>query len=400
MFQISKRTLQNSATIACLGVLTLALSACGGSDSTMAMPAPAPAPAPVPLANQLYAETNETANMVVHMVRNADGTITIKNRAATGGTGLNGLKPGAAAVAPNSLGSQNSVIVNTDKTLLFAVNGGDSSVSVFAIDQASGDLTLKKSTKLLGSTPSSLAFRNGFLYVMFQSGANQVGAYAVQADGALAQLSLQNLPMSNAAPTQVVVSPDGNFIVVSAGTASNVIVSYPMNKDGSLGSPVSNSAGVNTPFAGAFATPTVYLSSDIAGRALASYTMNNAGALSLIGSVVSGEAAPCWLVITPNGKYAYVGNGAGTISSYVVGANGALTLLNAKAAVEAGVLPGFNSVSGDSWISADGKFLYADYLGNDKVVAYSIGADGVIAKLNEVTIGTSTKLSLQGLTGI
>ncbi len=378
--------------------IALTLSACGGGNDT-ATPAPAPAPAPV-IANQLYAQTNETVNTIVHMVRNADGSISVKNRTASGGAGLNGIKPGTAAAAPNSLGSQNSVIISADKTLLFAVNGGDSSVSVFSIDQTSGDLTLKKSTRLLGSTPSSLAYRNGFLYVMFQTGANQVGAYAVQADGALAQLSLQNLPMANGAPTQVVVSPDGNFIVVSAGVASNVVVSYPMNKDGSLGSPVSNTAGVTTPFAGAFAAPTLYLSSDISGRALASYSFTNAGVLNLIGSVVSGEAAPCWLVITPNGKFAYVGNGAGTVSSYAVGAGGALTLLRAKAATEAGVLPGVNSVSGDSWISADGKFLYADYLGDDKVVAYSIGADGSIVKLNEQIIGTMNQLSLQGLAGI
>jgi 6-phosphogluconolactonase len=326
----------------------------------------------------------------VHMVRSADGSISIKNRTASGGMGLNGLRPGAAAAAPTSLGSQNSVIVSADKTQLFAVNGGDSSVSVFSIDPASGDLTLKKVTKLLGSTPSSLAYRNGFLYVMFQSGANQVGAYAVQADGALAQLSLQNLPMSSGVPTQVVVSPDGNFVVVS----------YPMNKDGSLGSPVSNTAGITTPFAGAFATPSVYLSSDISGRALASYSFTNAGVLNLIGSVVSGEAAPCWLVITPNGKYAYVGNGAGTVSSYAVSASGILTLVNAKAATEPGVLPGVNSVSGDSWVSADGKFLYADYLGADKVVAYSIGTDGALVKINEQVIGTANKLCLQGLAGI
>lgn len=380
-----------------LSASALALSACGGSSDNAA-PASSP-PAPV-LANQLYAQTNETVNSVVHMIRNADGTIAVKNRTASGGTGLNALRPGAASATPNSLGSQNSVIISADKTLLFAVNGGDSSVSVFAIDQTTGDLTLKKSTKLLGSTPTSLAYRDGFLYVMFLSGANQVGAYAVQADGALAQLSLQNLPMPNGAPTQVVISPDGNFVVVSAGVASNVIVSYPMNKDGSLGSPVSNTAGVSTPFAGAFAAPSIYLSSDISGRALASYSFTNAGVLKLIGSVVSGEAAPCWLVITPNGKYAYVGNGAGTVSSYAVGAAGALTLLQAKAATEPGVLAGFNSVSGDSWISADGKFLYADYLGADKVVAYSIAADGSIAKLNEQVIGTMTQLSLQGLAGI
>ncbi len=403
MTLISSRLAGRAATALCLGAMALALSACGGSDATStaaAAPQPAPAPAPIPLANQLYAETNETANAVVHMVRNADGTIAIKNRSVTGGMGLNGVKPGTTATVPNSLVSQNSVTISTDKTQLFAVNGGDSSVSVFSIDQTSGDLTLKKATKLLGATPSSLAFRNGFLYVMFQGGANQIGAYAVQADGALAQLGLYALPLANATPTQVVVSPDGNYIVVSAGTGSNLAAAYPMNKDGTLGAAVSNTAGINTPFAGAFASPTVYLSSDIAGKALASYSFNNAGNLSLIGSVVSGEAAPCWLVVTPNGKFAYVGNGAGSISSYAVGSNGALTLLTARAAFEPGVLAGINSVSGDSWVSADGKFLYADYLGADKIVAYSISADGAITKIGEQVIGTATKLTLQGLVGI
>lgn len=375
----------------------LALAACGGGD-TGSTPPPA-TQAPV-IANQLYAQTNETVNSVVHMIRNADGSISVKNRTASGGTGLNGVRPGAAAATPNSLVSQNSVIVSPDKTRLFAVNGGDSSVSVFAISQDTGDLTLMKSTRLLGTTPSSLAYRNGFLYVMFQSGANQLGAYAVQADGALAQLSLQNLPVTGSVPTQVVVSPDGNFAVVSAGTGSNVVASFPMNRDGSLGTPVANTAGISTPFAGAFASPSIYLSSDIGGRALASYAFSGAGVLNLIGSVVSGEAAPCWLVVTPGGQFAYVGNGAGTVSSYAVGAGGTLTLLQAKAATEPGVLPGVNSVSGDSWISPDGKFLYADYLGADKVVAYRIGSDGALVKINEQVIGTMTHLSLQGLAGI
>jgi len=383
-----------------LGALALALTACGGSSSSTTPVAAPSAPPPPPLANQLYTETNETANMVVHLVRAADGTITIKNRVATGGAGLDGYRPGATSQGPNSLISQNSVIVSQDKTTLFAVNGGDSSVSVFAIDQTSGDLTLKKTTKLLGSVPSSLAYRNGILYVMFQTGANQIGAYAVQGDGALAQLSLQNLPLAGATPTQVVVSPDGNFAVVSAGTASNDIVTYPINKDGSLGSPVVNTAGVNTPFAGAYAAASVYLSSDIGGKALASYRMSNAGVLTLIGSVASGEAAPCWLVVTPDGKLAYVGNGAGSVSSYAVDADGRLTLLQARAAFEAGPASGGTSVSGDSWVSPDGKFLYAAYLGVDKVVAYSIAADGSITKLNEAAIGTATKLTVQGLAGI
>jgi 6-phosphogluconolactonase (cycloisomerase 2 family) len=397
---LSHSPARRALSLTAAAVAALVLSACGGSSSSSSTPVAGPAPVAAPLANQLYTETNETANMVVHLVRAADGSISIRNRVATGGAGINGIKPGAAAPVPNSLVSQNSVAVSADHTLLFAVNAGDSSVAVFAIDQASGDLTLRKSTRLAGTEPTSLAFRNGMLYVMFQSGANQIGAYSVGADGALSQLSLQNLPVSGATPTQVVVSPDGNFAVVSAGTGSNNVVSFPINRDGSLGAPVMNTVGINTPFAGAFASATVYLSSDIAGKALASYRFSNAGTLDLIGSVPSGEGAPCWLSVTPDGKFAYVGNGAGSISSYAVGANGTLTLLQAKAAFEAGPATGGTSVSGDSWVSADGKFLYAAYLGVDKVVAYAIGADGALTKVNEAAIGTANHLSLQGLSGV
>lgn len=392
----TSRIVRHTVSAFTVTTLALALSACGGSSSYDSTPATPTAP----LANQLYAQTNESNNAIVHLTRAADGTITLKNRTLSGGAGLNGVKPGATSPVPNSLVSQNSVVVSDDKTTLFAVNAGDASVSVFAIDQKSGDLTLKKSTKLQGATPTSLAVRNGVVYVLFQSGAQQLGAYSLQADGALLQMGLYSLPAASNTPTQVVVSPDGKFVLASAGTGSNIVASFPLNSNGSLGTLVVNSSGINTPFAGAFATSTVYLSSDIAGKALASYSFTASGVLSLIGSVASGEAAPCWLAITPNGKYAYVGNGAGSISSYAVAGNGTLTLLNAKAAFEAGVITGINSVSGDSWISADGKFLYADYLGDDKVVAYSIGADGAITKLNEQVIGTTNKLSLQGLTGI
>ena len=396
MTLFSTRAARHTVTVFSLTTLALALTACGGSSSSDS----AQATQAAPLANQLYAQTNESMNAIVHLTRSADGSIVLKNRTATGGTGLNGVKPGATSPVPNSLVSQNSVAISADKKTLFAVNAGDASVSVFSIDQTSGDLTLKKATKIQGSTPSSLAVANGVVYVMFQSGAQQVGAYSVGTDSGLTQLGLYALPLTGATPTQVVVSPDGKYVVVSAGTGSNVVASYPVASNGALGAVVSNSAGINTPFAGAFAAANVYLSSDIAGKALASYRFTATGVLNLIGSVVSGEAAPCWLVVTPNGKYAYVGNGAGSISSYAVAANGSLTLLNARAAFEAGVLPGVNSVSGDSWVSADGKFLYADYLGDDKIVAYSISADGSITKLNEQVIGTTNKLSLQGLTGI
>jgi len=384
-----------------LSALALALSACGGGSSPATPPAAtpaAPAPAPV-LANQLYTQTNETTNMVVHLVRNADGSVTLKNRVATGGAGLNGIKPGASSPAPDSLVSQHSVLVSPDHTTLFAVNGGDGSVSVFAIDQTSGDLTLKKTNRTVGATPSSLAFNNGVLYVLFQTGANQLGAYSLQADGTLAQLGVYALPVPGMTPTQIVISPDNSFVVASVGTSSNAVISFPINRDGTLSDGVTNTKDIANPFAGAYAGASVYLETDTADKALASYTFGKTGALSLINRVVAGEGAPCWMSVTPDGKFAFVGNGAGTISAFSVADDGTLALLNAKAAQEPGVLAGVNSVAADSWISADGKFLYVSYLGDDKVVAYSV-AGGVLTKLNEQVIGTATKVSLMGISGI
>jgi len=388
-----------------LSTMALALSACGGgSDNTTATVTPPVVSTPAPvISNQLYTETNETANALVHLTRNADGSITIKNRILTGGAGLNGTAVGTSAPGPDSLASQHSVIISADKTTLFAVNAGDASVSVFSIDQTSGDLTLKKTSKTLGATPTSLAFNNGILYVMFQSGSDQVGAYSLQSDGSLSQLGLYALPAGAMGPTQIVVSPDNNYLVASAGTASNNVASYPMNKDGTLGTPISNtsaSAGISNPFAGAFVSSTLYLETDAKNAGLGSYSFSGAGVLKQITSVTIGQTAPCWLVISPDGKFAYVGNAAGTISSLSIGSDGKLALVNATAASEPSAITGVPAVSADSFISADGKFLYSAYIGDDKVVAYSIAADGSLTKLNEQVIGTATKLSLQGLAGI
>ncbi len=401
-----------------LSAMALALSACGGGGDASTPPPVATTPPVVtppvvtppvvtpplpPLANQLYTETNETANAVVHLVRNADGGITIANRVATGGAGLNGVDAGTTkAPGPDSVFSQHSVIVSPDHTTLFAVNAGDASVSVFAIDQANGDLSLKKTTKTLGSTPTSLAFNNGILYVMFQTGSNQLGTYTVQADGALAQIGLYALPAGAMKPTQIVISPDNNYIVASSGPMSNTVASFPMNRDGSLGAAVVNntaSSSLSMPFAGIFASPTLYLETDLGTKGLASYTFSQSGALSRIGAAVIGETAPCWLALTPDRRFVFVGNGSGAVSSLALGADGGLTLINAKAASEPSAIDGVPPVAADSFLSADGKYLYVAYLGDDKVVSYAIGAEGGLTKVNEQLIGTATKLSMQGLTG-
>jgi 6-phosphogluconolactonase len=362
-----------------------------------------------PLSNQLYTESNETANVVIHFARQSDGTLVRQESTATGGAGTNGVGP-SGATGPDSLVSQHSVIISPDGTAVYAVNAGDNSISVMSVDQSTGALTLKKkSPTAAGQTPNSLALNKGFLYATFIKGASQLAAFKVQADGTLTQIgaydlvALGGLTAKTAAPTQVIASPDGAFVVVNAGTGSNAVLSFAVNGDGTLKAPVTSTAQISTPFAGAFVPGSAvpeYLTTGISAMSLNAYSFSSTGALSLLGqSSTTGVAAPCWLVIAPSGSVAFVGNGSGAISSYSVTSSGT-ALLNSTAAVEASATAGVNSVAGDSWISPDGKFLYTVYLGDDKVVAYSIGLNGSLAKLGETPIGTATKLSSQGLVGL
>ncbi|MFZ6864205.1 lactonase family protein [Undibacterium sp. Ji67W] len=397
MSDIFKNTKQLSivTTLVAAGML----SACGGSSTTTPTAVSTTPVVPV-LANQLYTQTNEQANVIVHMSRNADGSLTLQNRTFTGGVGTNGVRFGDATntSVPDSLVGRNSIAVSPDHTTLFAVNAGNNTVSTFAIDQVSGDLTLKKVNVTTGVFPTSLAFSNGHLYVSFEGGSEKLQAYNVATDGSLNLIGAYVVP-ANASnpvlPTQVTLSPNGSFVFVSAGTGSNSVVSYAVNPDGTLGSPILNTTGIVSPFAGTFVNNSLYLSTDITDRALAAFSVN-AGNLTPINSpLTSGQAGPCWLAVTPNGQFAYVGNGSGPISSYVISSNGTLTLKNATEARDS------NRVAGDSWISPDGKFFYTAYLADDQIIGYSIGSDGTLTKVgNPLPINTVTKVSIQGLVGI
>jgi 6-phosphogluconolactonase len=303
------------------------------------------------------------------------------------------------------------LVLSADHTMLFVVNAGDDSISSFSINQATGATTLlKKSPATAGHFPNSLAVANGTVYATFLSGTSRLAAYSVGTDGGLTQIgaydltTLGSLPAPST-PTQSVVSPDGTTLVVNAGPATGAIMTFPIKSDHTLGTPVTAASLVTTPFAGAFvpgAVQPTYLVSDVSEVKLDELSLTG-GAFTQTSAVafsgVPGVAAPCWMSVTPDGKTAFVGDGSGAISSFSVSSTG-LTLLNATAAEEIGVKNGVNAVAADSWISTDGKFLYEAYIGDDKVVAYSIGLDGSLAKLGEQVIGTSTGLSLQGLTGI
>lgn len=353
------------------------LSACGGGDD-IAIDRTA--------ANQLYTQTNLSDNTIVHLQRQADGSLTMRNATATGGAGTN--------TGADPLVSQNSVIVTSDHRTLFAVNAASNSVSAFAIDPATGDLSLLAHNATTGSFPVSLAHKDGRLYVLFQ-GSRTVQAFAVHNGVLGTALGSHDIPAAGPKPTQITLSPAGDQLIVSAGTASNELVAFPVASDGRLGQAVATTSGVQSPFAGVFVNPTTFLSTSAGIHALQALRFAS-GSFTAIGEPLVGDAAgvPCWLVVTPDGRFAYTGNGgSGTISAYRVASDGSLSLLNAQAANEG------LAVAGDSWVSADGKFLYTAYLAAGQILAYAIHADGSLSRVGAPAVVTAGN-TMQGLAGI
>jgi 6-phosphogluconolactonase len=390
-------------SIVASAVATLILTACGGNGN----------PAPTQVASQLFAQTDDSTNAVLHFKRNPDGSLGTGTSIATGGKGTAGVTfAGGGAVGPDSLTSDNSVIVSPDQTRLFVTNAGDNTVSVFSIDHDGADPKLLAVSPTGGVLPTSLGFANNVLYVTHQQGANQLGAYRVGADGKLTQIGNYVTVQADALPTQVTVSPDGKFVLLdvrSLGTgatsgANATHVVYPINGDGTLGTAVVSPTLSNGPFASRFGTGAlsrVAVTVETIANSISSYQLADSGALSGVSGplIVPGAGAPCWLTLTPDNKFAYVGNGGGFISLYAIDATGHLTLVNGTAATEPSITAGTSSFAEDEWVSPDSKFLYQDYPGDDKIVAYSIGADGALTKVGEQPAHTASGITLQGLAG-
>jgi 6-phosphogluconolactonase len=406
----------NTSNLITTIVVALALTACSSDDSTAV------------LNNQLYTQTNETQNKIVHLKRSDDGSINIVNTALTGGRGTDGFRfdtnNGAGGQAADSLVSQGSIVISTDKTRLFAVNGGDNSISSFSINQDNGDLIFltKTSVTTNSSVPNALTFYNNKLYVSFRDGTNRLNAYNVSSNGTLSQIGTYSLPANGAnqaRPTQLSIAPSGGYLLVIGGPGSGQMLTYPINHDGTLGQYTQTTTPFVNPFAGTFvgnqfAATDINRNPNEAGS-LGLYNVANSqtgGALSLSGTqVVNGQAASCWVVATPNGKYIYVGNGggAGSISLYSVNSAAttkSISLVSSAAAVHVGV-------AGDMWVSPDNKYLYVAWFAEDRVRSYQINEDGTLKGIGNVLVGSSNAAytnptptngqkgnSLMGLVGI
>jgi len=395
----------------------------------------------------LYMQTNETRNAVIHYNWAANGTITEVERILTGGAGSGELSPIYHINRPNQFEGAGSVILTPDNRLLFATNGGDNSVSSFAVSDE-GRLTLVD-VKRTGNTKNggvkSLAYApsSGTLFVVHSFGPDHLRLMSVDDKGNLKsrpeRYSVSTMDWPNRVPTMAVLSPDGKFLVLGTtfdelptknpdgslilwiprkdgalhSIASNApdpdgIIVFRVGEHGALGEPSFFDGGGASPFYIAFLhnRPDCFIIGQAVSDGLAMGRIDvdgkiNVGPVVPINTSTGVPSELCWLAVSPDDRFVFATNfGYSYLSSYRIDGN-VLSIAKDPACPK---VPGdgtFRAINGsvssgpsDNWMTPNGAYLYQIYGNASKLVGYGVQPDG---SLNEVT---NVKIPYNGPEGL
>jgi hypothetical protein len=330
----------------------------------------------------VFVQTNDVdANTIVVYDRSADGTLTQAGSYATGGRG------GIAVGAPSDhLASQGSLVYDGRHALLFAVNAGSDSLSVFRVN---GDvLTLQQVLPSGGGFPASIAVHDNVLYVLNAGGTGIVQGFRIDGhqlhpiQGSARTLGLANTdpPFFLMSPGQVGFTPDGRKLIVTTKGSGSTIDVFAVSPDGRLSAtPVRNPSATPVPFAFTFEPGSQRLVSGEAGiSAVSTYVVGSDGTLSDPHSLSDGQVALCW--ITRVRGYYYVSNtGSNTVSGYTIGPGGEPSLVTPT-----GVVAGTEDGPTDSASSGD-QFLYVETGIAGTVDEFRVNDDGTLTRIGTVT---------------
>jgi len=321
---------------------------------------------------------NPGGNQIVAYDRLGGGSLKQAATYDTGGTG--GVLAGSAV---DHTASQGALAYDEAHGLLFAVNAGSSTVSVFGV---SGDqLTRTQVVSSGGSFPVSIAVHDGLVYVLNALNGGSVQGYVEIGDQLLPLPdSLRTLgldptatPQFTNTPGQVAFSPDGSRLIVTTKANGNAIDVFNVGAFGLLsGSPVVNVEAGTVPFGESFDAAGNLVISEAGTNALATYSLNANDTVTLLHRVATGQAATCW--VARSGSFFYASNaGSGSESGFASGSGGALTLLGATP-TDGGTV--------DASATPDGAFLFVQAGAKGIVDGYRINADGSLTAVGSVTV--------------
>jgi 6-phosphogluconolactonase (cycloisomerase 2 family) len=329
-------------------------------------------------AGVVFAQTDGlTGNQVVAFDRATDGTLSQAGTYATGGVG--GQLTGSVV---DHTASQGAVAYDASANLLYTVNAGSDTITVFAVH---GDqLTRLQVISSGGQFPVSITRHGSLVFVLNARGGGSISGFLRVGRTLVAIPSWHRelgfnpnpSPEFTSTPAEVSFSPNGaELVVATKGDGSGFSV-FRVGVFGPSATPTVTTVPGAVPFGFGFDEYGHLVASEAGTNAAATFALGRHGAVTELDTALTAQHATCWAVVA--GDKTYVSNaGSGNLTGYQIGEDGSLTLLGNFAA-EAGTV--------DAAASPDGKFLYVENGAGGVIDTFSIGQNGTLTKLGNTTL--------------
>jgi 6-phosphogluconolactonase (cycloisomerase 2 family) len=356
---------------------TLAVAAVVAAGASL--PAAAAAHSFSPRGGAVFVQTDSTTgNAVVVYDRAPNGSLSEAGTYPTGGLGG---QLGGSVV--DHLASEGSLTYDHAAHLLYAVNAGSDTVTVFKV---CGDTLRREQVVSSGGTfPTSIAAHGNLVYVENALNGGSIQGYVRSGEQLVPVprwnralgLSTTATPQFLHAPGQITFSPNGRQLIVSTKANGDDLDVFAIGHRGSpSATPTVNAEGTSIPFALAFDRSGDLLVAAPGTNAVMSFSLAPDGTLTEIQSAATGQQATCWIVGT--GDYFYVSNaGSASLSAFSDTGPGTLAGLG-NTATDPGTI--------DAAITRHGRYLYAETGMNGIVDEFAIGATGSLTSIGSVMI--------------
>jgi 6-phosphogluconolactonase (cycloisomerase 2 family) len=330
----------------------------------------------------VFVQTNELdGNRIVVFERHGDGRLSEEESYRTGGNGGN-VAPGTAS---DRLGSQGSLVYDERHRLLFAVNAGSDSVSVFRVHGTRLQLTDVDPSG--GDFPASIAVHDDLVYVLNAGGVGIVQGFEIRGDrirpleGSARSLGLANTDPPNflTSPGQVGFTPDGSRLIATTKASGSTIDIFSVRRDGTLSeTAVENPSATPVPFAFTFDPRGRLVSGEAATSTVTTYTINANRTLANPQSQSDNQVALCWIV-EARGFFYVANTGSNNLSGYRIDGSGRPMLIGPT-----GVVATTGQGPIDMAPAAGGRFLYAQTGIAGTVEEFRVADDGTLVRLGNV----------------
>ena len=331
----------------------------------------------------VFVQTNElTGNRIIVYERESNGRLDEQGAYPTGGRG------GIAAPGNESdrLASQGSLLYDARHSLLFAVNAGSDTVSVFRVR---GDrLQLKDVDSSGGDFPASIAVYKNLVYVLNAGNDGRLQGFRIRGHhlrpikDSSRSLGLANTDPPNflTSPGQVGFTPDGGKLIVTTKASRSTIEVFDVRRGGRLSrTPAVNPSSTPVPFAFTFDPSGRLVSGEAGLSAVTTYAIERDGSLSGAQSLSDNQVALCWIV-RARGFYYVSNTGSNTLSGYRINAAGTPSLITPS-----GIVATTPAGPIDLAVPSDERYLYAQTGTGGTIEEFRVKRDGTLTRLGSIT---------------